>query len=80
MLRGLENLRNSATVEEQQSNLKKLEAYSQKQSEGDNLKIDTLIREETISPEMATSLLNDSDNVTAIIQHLLSISRLIGKG
>lgn len=77
MLRGLEDLRNSATVEEQQSNLKKLEAYSQKQSEGDNLKIDTLIREETISPEMATSLLNDSNNVREMTSKLLLISQLL---
>lgn len=77
MLRGLENLRNSATAEERQINLKKLETYSQKQSEGDNLKIDTLIREETISPEMATSLLNDSNNVREMTSKLLLISQLL---
>jgi phosphate:Na+ symporter len=76
-LRGLDQLRNSFNAQENKKLLSSLEDYAQKQANADNLKIDALIRDEDISPEMATSLLNDSDNVTLLIENLLRVNSFL---
>lgn len=77
VLRGLDQLRNSANTQENKILLFGLQDYAQKQANADNLKIDALIRDEVISPEMATSLLNDSDNVTLLIDNLLRVNSFL---
>lgn len=47
------------------------------QIEVGNRAIDGLIRKEAITPEMATSLLNDSDNLNDMIQNLIMVAELL---
>ena len=42
-----------------------------------NLEIDTLIREKKITPEMASSLVNDHDNLNDMIENLIMVARLL---
>lgn len=63
-----------------QAHFEELELWVKTQAEADNLEIDGLIRDEAISPEMATSLLNDSDNIVEIIKNLLIIAKLLYAG
>jgi phosphate:Na+ symporter len=60
-----------------QSLFEELASWVKIQAEADNRDIDGLIRDEAISPEMATSLLNDSDNIVEIIKNLIIIAKLL---
>lgn len=42
-----------------------------------NRELDSLIRSEAITPEMATSLLNDSDNLNDMVQNLIVVAELL---
>lgn len=60
-----------------QSLFEELASWVKIQAEADNRDIDGLIRDEAISPEMATSLLNDSDNSREIVDILLRVGSLL---
>lgn len=60
--------------------LEKLEKLKQKANKSDVLldgSLDKLIRKEKITPEMAASLANDSDNVAGITKRLIEIAELL---
>ncbi|HSR59839.1 MAG TPA: hypothetical protein VLL47_03750, partial [Robiginitalea sp.] len=50
---------------------------AREEMEQGNRKIDSLIRSEAITPEMATSLLNDSDNLNDMVQNLIVVAELL---
>lgn len=62
--------------------LKLLEEDIRYRNQEGNLRIDTLIRENKITPEMASSLFNDRDNLRDMIENLILAASLlfIGKG
>lgn len=76
-LRRIDLCRQTEDLIERQKILDEFGVWANEQSDMDNLNIDGLIRDEAISPEMATSLLNDSDNLREILDNLGHIARLI---
>lgn len=68
------------TEKDTQVYYEKMQALAQearKEMEQGNRKIDSLIRSEAITPEMATSLLNDSDNLNDMVQNLIVVAELL---
>lgn len=53
----------------------KMEAKAYKHS--DNIQLDNIIRHELITVDMASSLVNDTDNVNNIIKNLISVAALL---
>ncbi len=47
------------------------------ETEQGNRDIDSLIRSEALTPEMATSLLNDTDNLNDMVQNLIVVAELL---
>lgn len=76
----LRAIRGVQTGEDPERYFKKMLKLSQKAeatSRGGNLEIDQLIREDKITPEQASSLVNDSDIVSQMIQDLLVVAELL---
>ena len=68
------------TEKDTQVYYEKMQALAQEareEMEQGNRKIDSLIRSEAITPEMATSLLNDSDNLNDMVQNLIVVAELL---
>ncbi|MFK7780737.1 Na/Pi cotransporter family protein [Psychroserpens sp.] len=57
--------------------LKKLDLEARNQKNSDNLDLDTIIRKDLITVDMASSLVNDTDNVNDIIKNLISVASLL---
>ncbi len=57
--------------------LAKLSREASENIHAGNLEIDTLIREKKITPEMASSLVNDHDNLNDMIENLILVARLL---
>ena len=57
--------------------LAKLSREASENIHAGNLEIDTLIREKKITPEMASSLVNDHDNLNDMIENLIMVARLL---
>lgn len=57
--------------------LKKLEREARASKNKDNLELDDIIRKDLISVDMASSLVNDTDNVNDIIKNLISVAALL---
>jgi phosphate:Na+ symporter len=57
--------------------LKKLEEEARSNKTKDNLGLDAVIRKDLITVDMASSLVNDTDNVNDIIKNLISVAALL---
>ncbi|MEH6537046.1 MAG: Na/Pi symporter [Psychroserpens sp.] len=57
--------------------LKKLEQEARDNKNKDNLELDAVIRKDLITVDMASSLVNDADNVNDIIKNLISVAALL---
>jgi phosphate:Na+ symporter len=57
--------------------LAKLSQEAAENIQAGNLEIDTLIREKKVTPEMASSLVNDHDNLNDMIENLIDVARLL---
>ncbi|MDG1571312.1 Na/Pi symporter [Robiginitalea sp. M366] len=57
--------------------LERLAEEARRNIEQGNLKIDALIRNRKITPEMASSLVNDDDNVNDMIQNLIGVAQVL---
>lgn len=57
--------------------LKKLEVEARSNKNRDNLGLDAVIRKDLITVDMASSLVNDTDNVNDIIKNLISVAALL---
>lgn len=57
--------------------LKKLKNAARKNKHIENLEIDRLIREDLITVDMASSLVNDNDNVNDMIKNLIIVAELL---
>lgn len=74
----IESIRKSSSVEELPLlTLDNLKASIEEQDQQMNQSIDTLIRERQISPEIGTSLINDSAYMYYIKQHLLNMAEIV---
>jgi len=63
--------------EDQTGKLTKLSKEALANIHAGNLEIDTLIREKKVTPEMASSLVNDHDNLNDMIENLIEVARLL---
>ena len=66
--------------EGQKAPLERLHELSQEAEDGirkGNLEIDHLIREKKVTPEMASSLVNDHDNVNDMIENLIEVAFIL---
>ena len=62
-----------------EEHLRDLTRQTEESIQAGNLRIDQLIREQQITPEMASSLLNDHDNLYGIIENLILVTELLYK-
>ena len=60
--------------------LDKLSQEAEKNIHAANLQIDHLIREKKVTPEMASSLVNDHDNLNDMIESLIQVAELLYDG
>ncbi|MCK0108408.1 Na/Pi symporter [Flavobacteriaceae bacterium S0825] len=57
--------------------LKKLKEKARENKHTDNLEIDNLIRKDLITVDMASSLVNDNDNVNDMVKNLIIVAELL---
>ena len=62
-----------------EEHLRDLSRQTEESIQAGNLRIDQLIREQQITPEMASSLLNDHDNLYGMIENLILVTELLYK-
>jgi phosphate:Na+ symporter len=76
IIRGVISEEDRAVYEE---HLRQLSKQTAESIQAGNLRIDQLIREQQITPEMATSLLNDHETLHSLIENLLFVTGLLYK-
>ncbi|MBT8288714.1 MAG: Na/Pi cotransporter family protein [Bacteroidia bacterium] len=77
VLRVFHLLRTEADNEKYYKTLMRLKADAKKNVYHSNVKMNELIRKDLITVEMASSLVNDSDNVNKIIEKLITVAELL---
>jgi phosphate:Na+ symporter len=77
VLREVYNLPMDGTIESYQKRLMDLRKRTNKKLKSDNEEINRLIREKLITTDMASSLVNDHDNVRNILNNLITIAELL---
>ena len=77
VFRAIQSYREDIGREEYRHGLDKLSQQTAQSKEVGNMGIDKLIRENRISPEMASSLVNDHDNLNSIVQNLLEVAVIL---
>lgn len=77
VLRTLRGFHTEVDSEKYLTKLQELSVTSSAEIREGNLEIDGLIRKGLISPEMASSLFNDHDNVNDMIQNLIDVTVLL---
>ncbi|WP_297763032.1 Na/Pi cotransporter family protein [uncultured Muriicola sp.] len=77
VLREVYNLPMDETIETYQKILMDLRKRTNKKLKADNEVIDRLIREQLITTDMASSLVNDHDNVRNILNNLITVAELL---
>ncbi|NNJ88064.1 MAG: Na/Pi cotransporter family protein [Eudoraea sp.] len=77
VLREIYNLPLDGIIETYQKRLMDLRKRTNKKLKADNIEIDRLIREKLITTDMASSLVNDHDNVRNILNNLITAAELL---
>lgn len=77
VLRTIYFFRTEKENEKYYKTLLKLKAEAKENIHNENLEIDSLIRKDLISVDMASSLVNDHDNVNNMIKKLITIAELL---
>ncbi|WP_299333520.1 Na/Pi cotransporter family protein [uncultured Psychroserpens sp.] len=77
VLRVIHLFRTEKDNESYYKTLKKLEQEARANKYRDNLELDAIIRKDLITVDMASSLVNDTDNVNDIIKNLISVAALL---
>jgi phosphate:Na+ symporter len=77
VLREIYNLPLDGIIETYQKRLMDLRKKTNKKLEADNVEIDRLIRDKLITTDMASSLVNDHDNVRDILNNLITVAELL---
>lgn len=77
VLRNIYTVGDEVDVEAYQTMLSQLKAKVEKILEKHNVEIDHLIREELITTDMASSLVNDHDNVKELLSNLITVAELL---
>jgi phosphate:Na+ symporter len=77
VLRMIHLFRSEKDNEDYAVTLKKMDLEARSQKNKDNLELDTIIRKDLITVDMASSLVNDTDNVNDIIKNLISVASLL---
>jgi phosphate:Na+ symporter len=76
IIRGFISEEDTTVYEE---HLRELSRQTVESIQAGNLRIDQLIREQQITPDMASSLLNDHDNLYGLIENLIFVTELLYK-
>lgn len=77
VLRLVQAFRTEADTELYYGKMQALAQEARLETEQGNREIDRLIRSEALSPEMATSLLNDTDSLNDMVQNLIVVAELL---
>ncbi len=77
VLRNIYTVGDEVDVEAYQTKLSQLKDKVEKKLEKHNVEIDHLIREELITTDMASSLVNDHDNVKELLSNLITVAELL---
>lgn len=77
VLREIYNLPLDGVIEKYQKSLMDLRKRTNKKLKEHNVEIDRLIREKSITTDMASSLVNDNDNVRGMLNNLITVAELL---
>lgn len=77
VLREIYNLPFDGNIEKYQQNLMDLRKRTNKKLKEHNIEIDRLIREKSITTDMASSLVNDNDNVRGMLNNFITVAELL---
>ncbi len=77
VLREIYNLPLNGNIEQYQQSLMDLRKRTNKKLKEHNVEIDHLIREKSITTDMASSLVNDNDNVRGMLNNLITVAELL---
>ncbi len=77
VLRVLQAFRTEKDTDRNYEKMQELAQEAHSELEAGNRAMDSLIRKEEITPEMASSLFNDSDNLNDMVQNLIVVAELL---